>query len=143
MSWPYSLRGKELEKSYGLREFKMAGWKTAIGRRSKTNKKWKRKLRSLHELKAFTSFLAWNESRDQQWATTLETVVKKQWPWYPKFLLLDEFFRTQLKKISKKTNQRKKERKKDKQVLDFTLIKWLKDFIAFRFPNKLIKHQIH
>ena len=66
----------------------------------------------MQELKAFTSFLALNESRDQQWATTLETVAKKQWPWYPKFLLLNEFFRTQLKKISKKTKKEKKEREK-------------------------------
>ena len=53
-------------------------------------------------------------------------------------------FEHNLKKFLKKQRKkRKKERKKDKQVLDFTLIKWLKDFIAFRFPNKLIKHQIH
>ena len=69
-------------------------------------------MRSFQELKAFTSFLALNESRDQQWATTLETVAKKQWPWYPKFLLLNEFFWTQFKKIAKKTNQRKKEKEK-------------------------------
>lgn len=43
----------------------------------------------------------------------------------------------------KKTNGRKKEiGKKDDQALGFTSIKLLRDFIAFRFPNKLRKFQI-
>ena len=56
-----------------------------------------------------------------------------------KWILLNTIKKNCLKNKSKK----ERERKKDKEVLDFTLIKWLKDFIAFRFPNKLIKHQIH
>ena len=43
-----------------------------------TNAKQKGMSWSEQELKAFASFLALNESRDQQWATTLETVAKKQ-----------------------------------------------------------------
>ena len=46
-------------------------------------------------------------------------------------------------KCKKKTNGRKKEiGKKDDQALGFTSIKLLRDFIAFRFPNKLRKFQI-
>ena len=46
-------------------------------------------------------------------------------------------------KCKKKTNGRKKEiGKKDDQALGVTSIKLLRDFIAFRFPNKLGKFQI-
>ena len=55
------------------------GWlKDCHWEKEQNKQKVKRKLRSFQELKAFTSFLALNESRDQQWATTLETVAKKQ-----------------------------------------------------------------
>ena len=69
----------------------------------------------------------------QKTVTMVPKIFVTQW------ILLNTIKKNCLKNKSKK----ERERKKDKKVLDFTLIKWLKDFIAFRFPNKLIKHQIH
>ena len=69
----------------------------------------------------------------QKTVTMVPKIFVTQW------ILLNTIKKNCLKNKSKK----ERERKKDKEVLDFTLIKWLKDFIAFRFPNKLIKHQIH
>ena len=69
----------------------------------------------------------------QKTVTMVPKIFVTQW------ILLNTIKKNCLKNKSKK----ERERKKDKEVLDFTLIKWLKDFIAFRFPNKLMKHQIH
>ena len=69
----------------------------------------------------------------QKTVTMVPKIFVTQW------ILLNTIKKNCLKNKSKK----ERERKKDKEALDFTLIKWLKDFIAFRFPNKLIKHQIH
>ena len=55
----------------------MAGGKTAVKRKSKTNAKRKNKSWSEQELKAFASVLASNKNKDRPWAIILETMAQK------------------------------------------------------------------
>lgn len=55
------------------------GWlKDCHWEKEQNKQKVKKKVAVFARVKGIYHFLAWNESRDQQWATTLETVAKKQ-----------------------------------------------------------------
>ena len=92
------------------------------------NSKWKVERLPLRERtkqmksgrKKVAVFVRVKGRRDQPWTITLETVKKKEWPWQPKFYVIQSIlFKSITKNKVFKKLMKERKKKKEKKVLDF------------------------